>query len=102
MNLAMCHNSGQWHVSGEDEFSLSGAWLSSSSLERRLDVQGESTIQWVLGDGYTGLYVLSYFSHVWLFETPWTVASRLLCPWDSPGKNTGVGCHFLLQEIFPT
>ena len=26
--------------------------------------------------------------------TPWTVAPRLLCPWDSPGKNTGVGCHF--------
>ena len=23
--------------------------------------------------------------------------SRLSCPWDSPGKNTGVGCHFLLQ-----
>ena len=22
---------------------------------------------------------------------------RLRCPWDSPGKNTGVGCHFLLQ-----
>ena len=22
---------------------------------------------------------------------------RLLCPWDSPGKNNGVGCHFLLQ-----
>ena len=22
-------------------------------------------------------------------------------PWDSPGKNTGVGCHFLLQGIFP-
>ena len=22
---------------------------------------------------------------------------RLLCPWDSPGKNTGAGCHFLLQ-----
>ena len=27
---------------------------------------------------------------------------RLLSPWDFPGKNTGVGCHFLLQEIFPT
>ena len=26
---------------------------------------------------------------------------RLLCPWDSPGKNTGVGCHALLQGIFP-
>ena len=23
--------------------------------------------------------------------------TRLFCPWDSPGKNTGVGCHFLLQ-----
>ena len=28
--------------------------------------------------------------------------ARLLCPWDSPGTNTGVGCHALLQEIFPT
>ena len=27
---------------------------------------------------------------------------RLLCPWDSPGKNTGEGCHVLLQEIFLT
>ena len=26
----------------------------------------------------------------------------LLCSWDSPGKKTGVGCHFLLQGIFPT
>ena len=28
--------------------------------------------------------------------------TRLLPPWDSPGKSTGVGCHFLLQGIFPT
>ena len=28
--------------------------------------------------------------------------ARLLYPWDSPGKNTGVGCHALLQGIFPT
>ena len=44
-------------------------------------------------------------SRVQLFATPWapwTVAYRLLCPWDFPSKNTGVGCHFLLQEIFPT
>ena len=44
----------------------------------------------------------SCFSHVQLFVTPWTVVARLLCPWDSPGKNTGVGSHFLLQRIFPT
>ena len=34
---------------------------------------------------------------------PWQEPpARLLCPWDSPGKNTGVGCHFLLQRIIPT
>ena len=26
--------------------------------------------------------------------------AMLLCPWEFPGKNTGVGCHFLLQGIF--
>ena len=29
-------------------------------------------------------------------------STRLLHPWDSPGKHTGVGCHFPLQGIFPT
>ena len=28
--------------------------------------------------------------------------TRLLCPWDFPGKDPGVGCHFLLQGIFLT
>ena len=28
--------------------------------------------------------------------------TRFLCPWNSQGKNTGVGCHPLLQGIFPT
>ena len=28
--------------------------------------------------------------------------TRLLCPWNFLGKNTGVGCHFLLQGIFPS
>ena len=27
--------------------------------------------------------------------------TRLFCSWDFPGKNTGVGCHFILQGIFP-
>ena len=30
------------------------------------------------------------------------VDCRLLCPWNFPGKNTVVGCHFLLHWIFPT
>ena len=49
-------------------------------------------------------------AHVWM----WSVFScgslwphglqstRLLCPWDSPVKNIGERCHFLLQGIFPT
>ena len=40
-------------------------------------------------------------SRVWLFATPRTVARRLLCPWGFQGKNTGVGCHPLLQGSFP-
>ena len=28
--------------------------------------------------------------------------TKLLCPWDSPGKNPRVGCHALLQGTFPT
>ena len=28
-------------------------------------------------------------------------STRLLCPWDSSGKNTGVGCHALLRGTFP-
>ena len=37
-------------------------------------------------------------SHVRLLAAPWTIAcTRILHPWDSPGKSTGVGCHFLLQ-----
>ena len=35
-------------------------------------------------------------------QPPELQPSRLLCPWDSPGKNTGVGCNFLLQGIFLT
>ena len=47
--------------------------------------------------------MLSHFSPVRLFATPWSVAHQApALPWNSPGKNTGVGCHALLQGIFPT
>ena len=41
-------------------------------------------------------------SRVQLFETLWTVAHQAPCPWDSPGKNSGLGFYSLLQGIFPT
>ena len=43
------------------------------------------------------LMLLSRFSRVRLCATLEQQPTRLLPPWDSPGKNTGVGCHFLLQ-----
>ena len=48
--------------------------------------------------------MLSRLGRVQLFVTLWTIACQapLACPWDSPSKNTGAGCCFLLQGIFPT
>ena len=55
-------------------------------------------------------WVAISFSNVWKWKakvkslsrvrpsaTPWTEPTRLLHPWDFPGKRTGVGCHCLLQ-----
>ena len=43
------------------------------------------------------LLLLSRFSRSRICATPYTEAHQALHPWDSPGKNTGVGCHFHLQ-----
>ena len=49
------------------------------------------------------LWKWKLLSHVWLFATPWTVAPPVSSAHgDSPGKDTGVGCHALFQGIFPT
>ena len=46
--------------------------------------------------------MLSHFSHVQLFVTLWTAPHQAPLSMDSPGENTGVGCHVLLQGIVPT
>ena len=43
------------------------------------------------------LLLLNRFSQVQLCATHRRQPTRLARPWDTPGKNTGVGCHFLLQ-----
>ena len=43
------------------------------------------------------LLLLSRFSRVRLCATPEMAVHQAPRPWDSPGKNTGVGCHFRLQ-----
>ena len=46
--------------------------------------------------------MLSCFSHVWLFVTPWTVAHQASLSMRFTSQNTSMGCHSLLQGIFPT
>ena len=46
--------------------------------------------------------MVQLLSRVQLLRPHGTQPARLLCPWDFPGKNTGVDCHFLLQGIFST
>ena len=46
------------------------------------------------------VHVCSAVSNSFQHQGLWP--ARLLCPGDFPGKDTGVGCHFLLQGIFPT
>ena len=46
-----------------------------------------------------GMLLLSSFSRVRTVRPHRWQPTRLLCPWDSPGKNTGVGCHFFLQCV---
>ena len=70
-------------------------------------LNGTATVEKSLGFSQLSIELLrsevKSLSHAWLFATPWTVAcTKLLHPWDFQGKTTGVGCHFLLQGIFPT
>ena len=58
------------------------------------------TLEWgaiSLSNAWKGKGKVKSLSRVWLLATPWTAAHRLPWPWDSPGKNTGVGCRCLLH-----
>ena len=75
----------------------------AGSSDRQLDYQLAGTVAPVYSgnqsDCCNGACVCVFvLSHVWLFVTLWTVAHQ--APFLQ--KNAGVGCHFLLQSIFPT
>ena len=50
----------------------------------------------------TVFLLFSYKACLTLLQPCGLKPARVLCPWDFPGKNAGLGCHFLLQGIFPT
>ena len=106
--LSVIWKDGPWRVE-EPRNLLRGVKWSLRSLKRKWKrhnfiLEEAGWIQWCFWTFSFNMCVLSCFSRVQL----WTVEgfglwpARLLCPWDSPGKNTGVGCDALLQGIFPT
>ena len=56
--------------------------------------------QWL--DGYSSPLCVLFAQLCLTLRPHGRQPARLLRPWNSPGKNTGVGCHFLLQGIFST
>ena len=68
----------------------------------------------ILGDKSSFCIYFPIFSHSFMFKLLQSFAlcasvlscvrllARLLCSWNLPSKNAGVGCHYLLQGIFPT
>ena len=91
---------------GNEEWLLEGKgfpWRDENILELVILVYS-NTIKHTLGKYYFYDLWKSISSSVvsdplWLHGL---YPARLLCPWNSPGKNPGVGCHSLLQRIFPT
>ena len=59
-------------------------------------------LQWRKAANTWACVCVQVLSCVWLFATLWTVARQAPLPMGLSGKNTGVGCHALLQGIFPT
>ena len=83
-------------------FLLIGKWyILACEVARLLQLTHLYSLLWVLlflSSGGGGLVPKSCPT----LATHGLQPARLLYPWNSPGKNTGVGCHFLLQGIFPT
>ena len=66
----------------------------------QLNYQGSPVTKFIVNVWPGFLSVLACSVVLDSLQHHWTVAFRFLCPWDFSGKNTGVGCYFLLQGIF--
>ena len=109
MNYSPCNSPGQNSGVGSHSF-FQGIFLSLwglSLLNQRLPFLFESTLSfWVYSFGSCllgcSLPFVKSLSRVRLLRPHRLWPTRLLHPWDFPGKSTRVGCHCLLQRIFPT
>ena len=112
MPVGSCRRSRRSHISAHgEEGSRQGLILVRAISVNSQHGREIPFLSWVWGTPHTKSHTCCSSRHACVqvtsvvsrpFETPWTVAFRLLCPWDSPAGNTGVGCHALLQGIFLT
>ena len=82
----------------DEQLSSSFKNCSRTGKFRELQVTGQA---WVWHTAVTGT-ILCLGSEVCVCSVVMTLWDPMDRGWDFPGKNTGVGCHFLLQGIFPT
>ena len=97
------------HRVRHDRSNLAAAYMLVTCISVKLGMgkeklSKEKILELDNGDGCTTLKVLmpmNCIGYYCLIVNSCPIL-RLLCPWDFPGKHTGVGGHFLLQGIFPT
>ena len=96
---------------GRKYFRSVANWSNLFSLLINKYLSGEYYKQWSPRDTTIGrnsslnAFCVCALSHAVMSDCLWPHglwATRLFCSWNFPGKNPGVGCHFLLQGIFPT
>ena len=81
-----------------------GLFTTTSTWKRRRCTSTDASIK-KLWKAHAMEYCFCYFVaklYVILLRPQGLQLTRILCPWDFPGKNTGVCCHLLLQGIFVT
>ena len=100
----ICSSFYGWETWGSERLT-NDAWSTASKCQSQDSLSGfpapasaHTGKSWVLGLCVCCMYLLVLQLCLTL-RPHGPEPARLLCPWKSPGKNTGMGCHFLLQEI---
>ena len=88
-------------------------WSSQPRDQTQLScIAGRLFTIWATKEALSNIYIKDLYIYIYIYEVKWSESCSfvsdslqlhgLYSPWNSLGKNTGVGCHFLLQRIFPT
>ena len=105
-----------WHHEGSQSWDKAGALEGRAERGKETRLKGNSTtepLNQIRLELRSPLSFSSMWTHKWTWKWSCSLVSnsmwrhewqptRLCRPWDFPGKNTGVSCHFLLQGMFPT